>query len=288
MRLALGTVQFGLCYGIANSCGQTCRDEAAAMTRLAAEAGMDTLDTAVGYGESESCLGAIGVAGFRVVTKLHELPETCPDVCAWARAELAGSLDRLNLPGVHGLLLHRPAQLLGPRGDELYRALRELKDAGLTRKIGVSIYAPAELDEIMGRFPMDLVQAPFNLVDRRLAASGWLARLAEAGVEVHARSCFLQGLLLMAPQDRPGRFAPWAHLWARWDAWLAESGVSPLRACLGFSLSQPGIGRVLVGAESTAQLAEIIACAAAPAPGSFPDLGCGDENLVNPSRWSLL
>ncbi len=208
-RLALGTVQFGLPYGIANQTGQISRDEAAAILNHAWAMGLDTLDTAIAYGGSEARLGEIGVKQWRVISKLPAVPESVTDVAAWVENSVNGSLERLNIPMLRGLLLHCSRQLLGVRGDTLYRALAAIKDEGKVEKIGVSIYGPEELDALWPHYQFDLVQAPFNVIDRRLATSGWLKRLHQAGIEVHVRSVFLQGLLLMDTANRPVSFNRW-------------------------------------------------------------------------------
>ena len=92
-RLALGTVQFGLCYGIANQAGQVTRPEAKGMLQLALANGIDTLDTAIAYGNSEICLGEAGTQGFRVVTKLPAMPDDCADVGAWVKLQVSASLS---------------------------------------------------------------------------------------------------------------------------------------------------------------------------------------------------
>ena len=285
-RLALGTVQFGLRYGVANQSGQVGRDEMASILDHALSAGVDSLDTAVAYGESERRLGEIGVDRWQVISKLPPMPEDLADVDAWVQEMTRGSLQRLKVPRLRGLLLHKPQQLLGPKGMALYRALVSLKDQGKVQKIGVSIYDPEELDALCPRFRFDLVQAPFNILDRRLATSGWLARLHDAGTEIHVRSAFLQGLLLMGPETRPAAFGRWQALWDRWHRWLDERSVTPLQACLGFALSIPEISRVVVGIDNLGQLQDILAGAETPHNEMPPQtLSSSDSDLINPSRW---
>ena len=286
MKLALGTVQFGLPYGVANQSGQVTRDEAGAILTQARASGIDTLDTAIAYGESEQRLGEFGVGEWRVITKLPVMPDGCPDVAGWLRDTVAGSLQRLKLNKLYGLLLHRSQELLSPSGRALYLALAALKDENKVGKIGVSIYDPEELDALNGNFKFDLVQAPFNIVDRRLAASGWLARLHDTGTEIHVRSAFLQGMLLLGQAARPAAFDRWQPLWNRWHAWLAESALTPLQACLGFVLSKAEIDRVVVGVDSLKQLNEILACAGTVAAVPPDDLMSEDPDLINPSRWN--
>jgi aryl-alcohol dehydrogenase-like predicted oxidoreductase len=287
-RLALGTVQFGVPYGIANRGGQVARSEAKEMLKLAAIKSIDTLDTGIAYGDSEACLGELGARDFKIVTKLPAVPNHCEDVSAWVTQQLNASLARLNVTSVYGFLLHRPAQLLGENGAELYRALQVLKDSDKVQKLGVSIYSPSELDVLIPQFHFDLVQAPFNLVDQRLYRSGWMRRLKDYGVEVHARSVFLQGLLLMAQADIPEKFSPWNELWKSWHKWLAARDTSTVEACLAFPLSYREIDRVVVGADNVKQLNQIINAASAIVINDLPDLECEDEALINPAHWAKL
>lgn len=286
MRIALGTVQFGLDYGVANQRGRVPLEEAAAIVRQAGAHGIDTLDTAIAYGDSENTLGQVGVAGWKIVTKLPALAPGCADTAGWVAAQIEGSLRRLGVGRLHGVLLHSPTQLLGkPQGAQLFKALENLKREGLARKIGISVYGPDELDALWPEFPFDLVQAPYNIVDRRLAASGWLARLHRAGAEVHVRSVFLQGLLLMPAQTRRARFGQWQDVWSKWDGWLRSENLNPVRACLAFALARPEIDRVVVGVDSAAQLAEILSLSQGE-PIDFP-VGIESRNpdLINPSQW---
>jgi len=285
-KLGLGTAQFGLHYGVANTVGMVPRHAAHAMLERAAQAGIDTLDTAVVYGESEACLGECNVAGWQVITKLPSLPAATVDIEAWVNHEVTSSLERLRVPKLSALLLHRPAELLGEKGSQLLRALQSLRQRSLVEAVGVSIYAPDELDRLWNVFTPDLVQAPLNVLDRRLIFSGWLERLRETGVRVHARSAFLQGVLLMPAQARPDYFQPWRKLLESWDAWCRAQGSSPLQVALGFVLAQQGVERVVVGVESLGQLEEILEASTRPLL-PLPDLYSDNLDLIDPSRWKL-
>ena len=167
------------------------------------------LDTAIDYGASEATLGEIGVASWRVVTKLPAAPALEDDLPAWVERQVRESLERLRIESVYAVLLHRPQQIFEPGGLKLVAALERVKAIGLTEKIGISIYAPEQIDPLLSRGRFDLLQAPFNILDRRLAAEGWMSKLKMLGIEVHVRSIFLQGLLLMQPAQRPAKFARW-------------------------------------------------------------------------------
>lgn len=288
MKLALGTVQFGLEYGVANTSGQVSRDAVRAILHRAQLSGLNTLDTANAYGESESVLGCMGVQNWLVVTKLPAVPTGCLDVAQWVQSETLASMRRLRVTGLYGLLLHRPEQLLGAIGEDLFGALQSIKAQGLVKKIGVSIYGPAELDALCGRYAFDLVQAPLNLVDRSLVTSGWAQQLQNAGVEVHTRSAYLQGLLLMPKDKRPIKFERWRDIWTEWDNWLETTRLTPLQACLRYTHSLDCIDRVVVGVDSVAQLEEAIAAVQGALPSLPKFKTLQDDRLINPATWNQL
>jgi len=287
-RIALGTAQFGLAYGIANQQGWISRSEAQAILKYAAANNIDTLDTAIAYGASEARLGEIGVETWRVVSKLPAIPEGCHKVGAWVWKSVQESLRRLRLDKLHSILLHQPLQLLNGQGEVLYRAMEDLKARNLVQGFGISIYDPKELDALCGAYQFDFVQAPFNVLDRRLIHSGWLSRLAQKGIELHVRSVFLQGLLLMRGEDRPPKFRRWQNLWDRWNAWLQETGLTPLMVCIRYALSFPEISKVIVGVDRLNQLKEILSVAEGPTPEVPAELQCSDINLINPTFWPTL
>ena len=176
-RLSLGTVQFGLPYGVANSTGQVDEAAAHAISQMAKDHGVRALDTASSYGTSEAIIGSFGSDGWRITTKLAALPDTCDDVAVWVEGELRGSLDRLQATSVHTVLLHRPDDLLGERGSQLLEALSGCRAQRLFEFQGVSLYSVNELDHFIGRFEIDAVQLPFNILDRGLVTEGHARRL---------------------------------------------------------------------------------------------------------------
>jgi aryl-alcohol dehydrogenase-like predicted oxidoreductase len=288
MKLALGTVQFGLDYGVANVGGQPDFQNALSVVSLSRELGMDTLDTAIAYGDSESLLGRLGVQDWRVVSKLPAVPENCSDISCWVKQQVQDSLSRLRVSTLYGLLLHRPSQLLEEIGPALFDAISTLKADGLVSKIGVSVYGSNELDKLFEKYQFDLIQSPLNILDRSLIDSGWAKRLKVAGVEVHTRSVFLQGLLLMPSWQRPVKFNRWHFIWQEWSRWLTENGLSPLQGCIRYAVAHECIDRVIVGVDSATQLGEINSAMHGELL-SLPDFNpLEDARLINPSDWNLL
>jgi len=276
-KLALGTVQFGQPYGLSNK--KINIEQAARIIKLAADNGFDTIDTAIAYG-SEQVLGLIGVNQWNVITKLPAISEGSI-ISKWVESSINQSLERLNIDRLEGVLLHCPEQLTPYCGESLYAALQNLKDNNKVKKIGISIYSPDELDELIPKYQFDIVQAPLNVFDRSLITSGWLDRLYEMNIEVHARSVFLQGLLL---NKRPEKFNCWGELFTCWENWLSKNDVSAIEACLSFALLNKKIHRVIVGVDSIDHLQEIIS--ASKTVINIPDeLSSNDPKLINPSRW---
>lgn len=284
-KLALGTVQFGIPYGIANHSGQVETEEVSKILDLAKVIGIKTLDTAVAYGESESVLGQQDISNFRLITKLPEYREEVKDIAGWARKNVEMSLARLNVSSLEGLLLHRPDQLLRANGNELYAQLESFKAEGLVKRIGISIYSPEQLKDLTERFCFDIVQAPFNVIDRRLIDSGWLSRLSELNTAVHVRSVFMQGLLLMEKSNRPEKFETWNELWSTWESYLTETEQDALSACLKFVLSVPEIEKVVIGVDSFEHLNQIASAAKGTVHPVPDEMSSNDSRLLDPSKW---
>ncbi|HLH51614.1 MAG TPA: aldo/keto reductase [Roseiarcus sp.] len=288
-RLALGTVQFGLAYGVSHEGGRVPLDEARNILELAALSGLDLLDTAAAYGESEEVLGTIAGAAspFSVVTKTLPIRAEAIDDEAADRVEAAfrQSLRRLRRDKVYALLVHDPRDLLNPGGERLWARLEALRAVGLAGKIGLSAYDGDEIDAAMSRFPLEIVQAPLNVFDQRLLAEGVLARAAEKGVEIHARSVLLQGLLLMTPEAAAAKLPRVAAQLAAWRKALAEAAISPLAAALGFALRTPAT-RIVIGVHSAAHLAECLAAAEAAPAFDYRRFACDDPDIIDPRRWT--
>jgi aryl-alcohol dehydrogenase-like predicted oxidoreductase len=186
--------------------------------------------------------------------------------------------------------VHDPKDLLGPLGQAVWSGVDELKRSGRVAKIGVSVYEPDEVDRILDLYPVDIIQLPLNALDRRLVEGGQLERLATAGVEVHARSIFLQGLLLAPIHEIPAKFEPIRSALQELDRQLAQYRLSRLEGLLAAAFAHPEISRFVVGVTSCAEL-DTILCATdhADATDSLEiQLPRIDPLHLNPSRWREL
>lgn len=278
MRLALGTVQFGLDYGVSNRDGQVSDEELDAIIALARHAGIDTLDTAQAYGNAEQRLGKRDTTDFTLIDKLAPgLP------LADVHNVINNSIRLLGRKRLDGLLLHR-SQDASPA---LFELLTELQHQGTVGKLGVSVYAPEELGAwIAAGYPLELVQLPTNLLDQRFLRTGWLDKLVEMGCEIHVRSLFLQGLLLMEPVQRPDYFQRFAAELEQFDNW--HPSLSSLGKALSIMTALPQVSRFVVGVCHEQELATIVAASQALHKcneAEIAPLASIEQDLVNPALW---
>lgn len=288
-KLALGTAQFGMSYGVANQNGKIKLEDIKDILKLAKEKNIDLVDTAIAYGDSEKIIGNIGILDFKFVSKLPLFPKKeDANVISWVDDQIKLSLKRLRIKSLYGLLIHRSEDLLGGTGKKIVNALNKLKAKGIVKKIGISIYDPSELKKLTDLIKVDIIQAPLNIIDQRFINSGWLSKLYKSDVEVHIRSVFLQGLLLMSKKNRPQKFNRWKSLWKIWHEWLNDNKITALEATIRYALSIKKISKVIVGVDSKKQLQQIILASEGKLPPIPSELFMSDINLLNPSNWDKI
>ena len=288
-RIGIGTAQFGSDYGVSNRRGRPDGPQVANILRRALEMGIGYIDTAIGYGEAEIIIGRhLPVSHrFRIVTKtplLHENAIGLRHKHSLVKA-IETSLERLRTDHIYALLLHRASDLAKPGWEHLVEGLHEIRSRGLATRIGASIYDDAQLALVESRFRPEVVQLPLNILDRRLMHSGTFERLKAQGTEIHARSVFLQGLLLMRPADMPEFFGPLRAQLARVnERWMGER-VKPVAGCLEFVLQQ-AVDAAIIGVNHREELEEIQDTL--KTSGHVSDVGVltnVDPIYLDPSRW---
>jgi len=247
-KLALGTVQFGLDYGINNKTGRVKNDEVSRILAKAHQSGIRFLDTAQAYGQSETVLGeslSKSTDSFNIITKIfkensHRLTES-----------LKESHVRLQQKTISGILYHNfDAYTTNPESiSEMYDA----KVKGLVGNIGFSLYSPFELDYIFEqKIDFDFVQIPFNIYDRRFAM--YLPKLKEKGITVFCRSAFLQGLTFIEPSDLHPYFTKLKTKQELLHKVAKKYDISIASLCLNFTVAQKGIDYVVIGVDNLSNL----------------------------------
>lgn len=296
--LCLGTVQFGMKYGVNNQIGrQPTWEESFEMIDFALDAGIDTIDTARAYGEAELVLGAYlkensGRKGdVRIISKLRPnvVEEGCTDAYSVVRSELESSLDRLGIDVLEGYLLHTPDYIYR---EDIVDAMARMRDEGLVRHVGVSIYGMEEGFAAIDTGVMDYVQLPYSILDQRGVKSGFISAAKKAGMHVAARSAFLQGLFMMDPDALPSHLDGAKGPLNIMREIIERHGVSMVDAILGFLNAEADIDHIVFGVEMLSQLEENL--------GSFKKLdvpqecirklkesvSAVDQSIIFPSLWS--
>lgn len=290
-RLGLGTVQFGLDYGISNPNGKTTLEEARQIIEQATRAGITVIDTASAYGDSEKVLGRILPPdhNFHIITKTRLVRTkeiTSTDVIQLTDG-FQRSLENLGTDKIYGLMIHNADDLAIDGGELLFEALQRFKSQGIIEKFGVSVYNSEQIDNLLAKYSFDLIQLSINVFDQRLLERGYLSKLKKAGVEIHARSIFLQGLLLMNGKALPQWFEPVKPEINRYFLFLKEKCLAPHAAALSFVKNIKEVDCIIVGVNSAQHLIENVKAFNCSMDEDFSDFALSDEKFINPSFWKV-
>lgn len=290
MRLALGTVQFGLDYGINNIEGKTSTKECHNILSLAKKSGISTLDTSCSYGNAESVIGNYPKVAdqFQIITKTPALAEATitSQHIHLLSASLARSANLLNSPILDGVLVHQCDDLFKPGGETIYQALQHQKALGKIKKIGVSVYHKKQIEQVINHFDIDIIQLPINIFDQRLLHNGTLIKLAERNIEVHARSVFLQGLFFTEPETLPDFFNSAKKPLFALKKHAEQQGISIAELALGFIKSIPQIKEVVCGVNTQLQLQELIRAFNTKVElSNISKFSLADESILSPVNW---
>lgn len=274
-KLVLGTVQFGLQYGV-NSAGRPSEEAVKSILSAAAKGGIDTLDTSSAYGNSEEILGECTTPeeGFKIVSKY---PKGETPVCEMFK----GSLNRLKVDNLYGYLLHHFE--VYKNNPKVWDEFIALKEAGKVKKIGFSLYAPEELEFILNNgSPFDLIQVPFNIFDKKFLPL--MKEVHEKGVEIHVRSTFLQGLFFKDRDALPEKLKPMKKYLLQLDEFSKQSGLSISEIALNYNLQNPYIDGVLIGVDNVEQLNMNLA-SVKDIPIDI-EIDVKEQELLNPVNWN--
>ncbi|WP_028129289.1 aldo/keto reductase [Selenomonas sp. AE3005] len=250
-KLCLGTVQFGMKYGVNNALGrQPDKEECYEIIEKALNSGISCFDTASAYGTAESLLGEFswGRLTPHIISKLS--PE-CPNDDKAVAMKIRKSLQRLSLTKLYGYMLHRGADM---QKDAVMAGMVAAKEQGLVEKIGVSIYEPEEALQAVDDNRVDIIQIPYNVLDKRLDKAGFFVKAKKNNKEIYARSSFLQGLLLMKPDEAEKRVPQSGRFIAEFQTIAKAQGYTPTEAAMLYSLCNEGIDYVVFGVETLGQL----------------------------------
>ena len=282
-KLGLGSGQFGLDQ--ASVRGRPPAAEVRDILEIATRSRLSVLDVTGRSNQAEAAIGDVMPRPnpFQVCISTVRADRGADLVEAEARA----ALRRMGVDQAECIFVPSASELFGPHGLALWDRLKALKDEGLTRKIGISVFASDDPLGLARRFRPDVVQAPASLLDQRLIVDGTLAAIAGLGMEVHLRSIFLNGLILLPPDRAPNHLKAAATRILKARRMIAEGRSDPLQAALGFALSRPEASTVLVGVASGAELNAVIRAAASPPPDlDWDEMAIDDPVALDPRAWA--
>jgi aryl-alcohol dehydrogenase-like predicted oxidoreductase len=282
LKLALGTVQFGLNYGINNSNGIPAADELFNIFTLATKLGIRYLDTAPGYGDAEVKIGKFAANKFKIISKFFK------PACQQALLDqFKETLQRVKQKKIYGYIAHNADNLV--ERTELWEALLVLKSKNVVEKIGYSLYTPKQLELLLakGIIP-DLVQVPYSLLDRKFEP--YFVKLKNLGAEIHVRSVFLQGLYFMDVESLPVKLLPLKDSLDELNTICENKNVTRGALALNFVARNPLIDQVVIGVDSALQLKENIEMVNSWLPdkgliSAIKNIKVSHPQLLNPANW---
>jgi aryl-alcohol dehydrogenase-like predicted oxidoreductase len=278
-KLVLGTSQFGLNYGINNIRGIIPEIEVKRILELASRNGIDTIDTAKAYGKSEAVLGSCNLTPFNVITKINK-PDTVHN-------DTKESLVKLGIKQLYALLIHNFSPFESDK--KIWSSIQLLKTNGLVCKIGFSLNKPDELNFLLDNNIMpDIIQIPYSVFDQRFGTM--LEMVKSAGIEVHTRSVFLQGLYFMDYNKLPSYLIKLKPKLEQIEKLATDTNISIGSLCLNFPISNKYIDKVVIGIDSISNLQENILSLENLSlikniHENLIELAEKNENLILPMNW---
>ncbi|OGT34448.1 MAG: hypothetical protein A3C44_00955 [Gammaproteobacteria bacterium RIFCSPHIGHO2_02_FULL_39_13] len=280
-EIALGTAQFGLNYGIAGRGEVVPQTEVCQILERAWDLGIRRIDTAPVYGAIEKELKMLlKKYPFKVVSKIPFVPvnDEKDDIAHFILNHIRSSQNNLD-DSLDALLFHRSGDLFSEQANFIWEvASKALKNSNI--RLGVSCYSPDELKKLCKRFPIQVSQIPGNAFDQRLRSTHEIT-----DVEIHLRSVFLQGILLLSLDQVSEKLPKAADALKNWKTWCEENNFSPLQGALSFVKFHPNVSYCVIGVDRLSQLEEIYNCWTTLQPMKTHPPSVNDLDIIDPRCW---
>jgi aryl-alcohol dehydrogenase-like predicted oxidoreductase len=284
MKLAIGSAQIGMNYGLLNN-KKISRKEFKKIEKLVLKSEINFIDTATSYGNSEYIIGNSKLKNLHIITKIKLPNNKNINIKNWVFKKILRSLNKLKIKKIYGVLIHDYRDLLGKNGGSYLLSLQELKKKKIIKKIGISVYDPQEIKKIWKFWKPDLIQVPFNSLDNRILDSGWINILKKFKVKIFARSVFLQGLLIT--DDIHFKInKSYKILLNKYKNWCYKNNISLLQASIHFVKQFKKIDYLLVGFNNYNQLKEIIDVFKKKQIIIPKKFSTNKKNLIDPRKWN--
>jgi len=282
-KIIIGTANFAQGYGINNSKGFTL-EQINNLNKVASKNFIKEIDTAFSYKGVEKIIGKSQFKNYKIYTKIPEIKLSQFDK-KFVGQLVNKSLRRLKKNKLYGVFFHGVKNLMSIKGDKFYKDLLILKKKKIIKKVGVSVYSPTELKIVIKKYKFDMVQIPVNIFDRRFLKKNFLKKIKDKNIEIHARSVFMQGILLQKKNNRNKYFKNWKKLFLRWDNWNNDCQRKKVETCLNFLKNLKYVDKLVVGVSNTQELQEIINVIKNKKK-SFPrNIFSSSKKLLEPRLW---
>lgn len=295
-KLVLGTAQLGLNYGIANKTGKPVESEALEIMKYAVENGINCFDTAYSYGNSEIIIGKFLNTyksyknKINTITKMASLNKEKPDEDD-INDRFFESLNRLGQNSIYCYMVHDFNDIRN-NYDLINDVFLKLKEEGHIKKIGVSIYDKSQIKFLLKNFDFDLIQIPINIFDQRLLMDDILVDLKKRGIEIYARSVFLQGLIFLDKYNLPLKFKSIKKQLEKLNDISLKFNISKEEVALLFVNAITEIDKIMIGIEKIEQLKRNIEIVnnfknihKMKTIINFKNFAIENENIVDPRKW---
>lgn len=282
-KIIIGSANFNQIYGLKKN--RINKSEIKILIKLAKKNGINKIDTSPSYKNSEKLIGTLKHKNLQITTKIPKIPKkiSTKQVKIWVSKMIINSLKNLKVKRINCILIQNSDVLLSKKGLFIYDTLKKFKNDKKISKIGISIYDFKNLNTILNKFKIDLVQVPLNIFDQRLIKTGWINKFRKKNIEVQVRSIFLQGLLFLRSHQLPKRFKQYNFIWKKWEKWQIENKSTPLQGCLSLVKKYPQIKGIVIGFNNSEQLKNILKIK--NFISKTPSITIKNQNIFNRIKW---
>lgn len=282
-KIVLGTAQLSPNYGITKSTKKITFREFKKISNFCLKNNISYIDTAINYKNSDKYLSLINKNKFKIITKIPYLNiKKKSDIISIVDQEISKILSSLKVNKFHALLLHSPHQLNSRNGKYFYSYLEKLKQKGIFKKLGISVYTKAQTIKIIKKYKIDILQFPYNLINRAFDKKNFLNDLKKKKIELHARSCFLQGVLLNKPKLKKLFFL---NNLKEYFKWIENESLTPLEACLNFVYKNKYIDKFVLGFDNSMQIKDLKNIDFKKKINFPKKFYIKNKNIIDPRKW---
>lgn len=283
-KICIGTANFNNRYGFKKN--KTTIKNIKKILEYSKKKKINFLDTAINYSNSKKILSKMNIKKFNLISKISLPKRNIKKLKNWIIKSVIKEKNNLRIKSLYALLLHDTKIFENKKNIfEICEAIDYLKEKKIIKKIGLSIYDPIELDKYFDYYNFEIVQFPLNVFDRRIIDSGWLKKLKKKKVELHARSVFLQGLLLLNKKNLPKKYLKWEKYFKNFDEFVEAKKISKKHACLSLIKNYIKIDKLIIGVNNYRQIKENLELLNLKSIKIPKNLQVNSKRLINPKLW---